>query len=61
MKFCVVPDSSERWTGLIVVSGSSTPELSAAIASSFHFVISPAKMPATVAGDRFSSSTSGRL
>ena len=61
MKFCVVPDSSERCTGLIVVSGSSTPLLSAAIAASFHFVIVPAKMPAAVAGVSFRPSTPGRL
>ena len=61
MKFCVVPDSSERCTGLIAVSGSLASGLSAAISSAFHAVIAPEKIPAIVAGDRFSSGTSGRL
>ena len=37
MKFSVVPDSSERLTGTMRVSGSSTPGLSLAIAGSFQF------------------------
>ena len=41
MKFCVVPDLSERLTGVIARSGSVTPGLSAAIAGSFHLVILP--------------------
>ncbi len=61
MKFCVVPDSSERCTGLMAVSGSSTSGLSAAIASSFQVVMPPEKIPAITAGDRLSVSMSGRL
>jgi hypothetical protein len=61
VKFSVVPESSERCTGVIAVSGSSTPSFRAAIAGSFHVVIVPAKMPAMVAASRFSSSTPSRL
>ena len=57
----VVPDLSERCTGLIARSGRVAPELSAAMAGSFHFVMVPAKMPATVFASRFSESTPGTL
>ena len=50
MKFSVVPDSSERLTGVMRVSGSSTPGLSAAIALSFQLVISWLKIFARVSG-----------
>ena len=49
MKSLVVPDSSERWQTVMSVLGSFTPEFSAAIAGSFHFLILPRKMSATVA------------
>jgi hypothetical protein len=57
----VVPDSSERLTVVMSVSGSSTSGLSAAIAASFHLVISRFMIFASVSGERFSASTSGRL
>ena len=50
MKFAVVPDSSERCTGVMSVSGRSAPGFVAAIAGSFHFVISPLKIFAVVSG-----------
>ena len=43
-KFAVVPEESERRAMVIAVLGSLTPELSDAIAGSFHFVILPWKM-----------------
>ena len=52
MKFSVVPDSSERLTGVMRVSGSSTPGLSLAIAGSFQVVISWLKIFARVSGSR---------
>ena len=61
MKFAVVPDSSERWTGVMSVSGRSAPGLSAAMAGSFHFVISPLKIFAVVSGASCRLSTPGRL
>ena len=48
MKFQVVPLPSERWTVVIVVSGRLTPLFSLTIAGSFHFVISPEKIFASV-------------
>ncbi len=39
MKFSVVPDSSERLTTVMSVSGNSASGLSAAMAGSFHVVI----------------------
>src|ERR687889_1335517 len=50
VKLSVVPDSSERCTVWIAVSGRVAPLLSAAIFGSFHLVILPEKMPARVAG-----------
>src|SRR3954453_4110774 len=44
----VVPDSSERWTTVMLASGRFVPGLSFAIAGSFHFLILPRKMSATV-------------
>jgi hypothetical protein len=61
VKFSVVPDSSERLTGVIARSGRGTPGLSAAIAGSFQVVICWSKIPARTAGERFSSSTPSRL
>src|SRR5918997_3861958 len=53
VKLSVVPDSSDRCTVWIAVSGSVAPLLSAAIFGSFHLVIVPEKMPARVAGARW--------
>ena len=61
MKFSVVPDSSDRLTGVMAVPGSSASGLSAAIAASSQVVICWSKMPAIVAGDRFRESTPSRL
>src|SRR3954447_1645730 len=49
VKPLVVPDSSERWTTVILPLGSVTPELSLAIAGSFQVLILPMKMSASVA------------
>src|SRR5438270_6310417 len=57
----VVPEPSERWTTWIVVLGSEVPLLSALMAASFHFLIFPAKMPASVSPDSFRSLTPDRL
>src|SRR5690606_39299917 len=61
VKFSVVPDSSERFTGVIGVSGSCTPGFSAAIAGSFQVVICRLKTFAIVAGDIRRESTPSRL
>ena len=61
MKFFVVPDSSERWTGAIAVDGSLASGLSALMAASSHVLILPSKMPAMVFGARLSLSTPSRL
>jgi hypothetical protein len=50
VKFSVVPESSERLTGVMAVSGSWASGLSAAIAGSFHVVIFWLKIFAMVAG-----------
>src|SRR3954466_2446415 len=49
VKFFVVPDSSERWQTVMFDAGSFRPELSLAIAGSFHFSTLPRKMSAAVA------------
>src|SRR6476661_7038925 len=49
VKLSVVPDSSERWYGWILRSGSFAPGLSLAIAASFQLVILPSKILAIVA------------
>ena len=54
MKALVVPEPSERWTTAIAVSGSVTPALFAAIFGSFHLVILPRKMSATLAPSSWS-------
>ena len=61
MKALVVPEPSERWTTAMAVSGRVTPALFAAIAGSFHFVILPRKMSATLAESSWSLGVSGRL
>lgn len=62
MKFSVVPESSARWTAVIARSGSSTAGyFCETMASSFQFVMVPAKIPATVAASRFSVSMPSRL
>src|SRR5207248_625746 len=49
----VVPEPSERCTTWMPSDGSATPLLPALIAGSSHFLIFPAKMPATVCGASF--------
>ena len=61
MKLAVVPEGSERWTGMMSASGSATPEFSAVIAGSFHFVIWPRKILAVVSPSSFSLVTPDRL
>src|SRR5690349_1884138 len=51
VKLSVVPELSERCTVRIVVAGSVTPGLSAAIAASFHLVTVPEKILASVDGE----------
>src|SRR5215475_4328680 len=51
VKFCVVPEESERRAIVIAVLGSLTPGFSAAIAGSFHFVILAWKIFASVGPD----------
>ena len=60
-KLSVVPDSSERLTAVIGVSGRSASGLSSAMAGSFQVVMSWLKMPARVVGDSCRLSTPGRL
>src|SRR5258708_21500670 len=57
VKLLVVPEPSERWTTAILVDGNVAPVLSAAILASFHVVMSPWKMPASVSGLSWSLST----
>src|SRR5689334_1376414 len=54
VKFCVVPELSERRATVIDVLGSVTPGLSAAIAGSFHFVIWAWKIFDRVVPENFS-------
>src|SRR5579859_597375 len=60
-KFAVVPEESERRAMVMGVLGRLTPELIAAIAGSFHFVILPWKMFAMTVGVSFRLLTPGRL
>src|SRR3954462_15648390 len=53
VKPLVVPDSSERWTTVIVDDGR-TPGFICAMAGSFHFLIFPRKMFAMVGPSSFS-------
>src|SRR3954447_1090458 len=48
VKPLVVPDSSERWTTVMLDDGRLTPEFCLAISGSFHFFTFPRKMPAIV-------------
>ena len=61
MKFCVVPEPSERWATVIAVDGSVTPGLSAAMAGSFQVLMSRWKILAIVSADSCSLSTPLRL
>jgi hypothetical protein len=61
VKLVVVPESSERFTGVTLRSGSVAPGLSAAMAGSFHLVIAPLKIFAIVDGERFSDLTPSML
>ncbi len=61
MKFFVVPEGSERWTGEMRVLGSLAPEFSAAISGSFHLVTLLAKMSAIVFASSLRSLTPSRL
>src|SRR4029450_694702 len=61
VKLLVVPEPSERWATVMFLSGSVTPELSAAIAGSFHFLMSVWKILARVSGLSCSLSTPDRL
>ena len=53
MNSLVVPDSSDRWATVIAVPGRLTPGFRLLIAESFHFLIFPRKMSATVAPSNF--------
>ena len=61
MKLFVVPESSERFTGVIRVSGRLASGLSFAIAGSFQVVIFWLKIWAIVGASSCRSVTSGRL
>src|ERR1700728_974089 len=61
VKFCVVPEESERTASVIAVLGRVTPGLSAAICGAFHLVIVPWKIPAMAAGSSFRLVTPDRL
>ena len=61
VKLLVVPEESERCTGVILVDGRLTSLLSAAMAGSFQVVIVPAKILAIVAEDKVNLSTPERL
>src|SRR4029077_14109079 len=61
VKFCVVPEESERTATVIGVLGRLTPELIDAMAGSFHLVILPSKMFAMTVGLSFRLLTPVRL
>src|SRR5256885_1864725 len=61
VKFCVVPEESERTARVIGVLGRLAPELSALMAGSFQVLILPWKMPAMTFGSSFRPLTPGRL
>ena len=61
VKFSVVAESSERWTGTMSRSGRSASGFDSAIAGSFQLVMSPAKIPAMTSGVRFRESTPSML
>src|SRR3954447_25885656 len=53
VKPLVVPDSSERWTTVMLDEGRLTPRFCFAISGSFHFFTFPRKMSASVAPSSF--------
>src|SRR5205085_518169 len=61
VKLSVVPDESDRWKVTIVALGRLTPEFSAVIAGSFHFVTVPAKIFASTSGVTVRLLTPGTL
>ncbi len=61
VKLFVVPESSARCTAVMAALGREAFGFVFAIAGSFHLVIFPAKMPASVAGSRVSSLTPSML
>src|SRR5665213_2919902 len=61
VKFWVVPDPSARWATTISVAGSFSPGLSAAMALSFHLVISRWKILAMVGAESCSLAAPSRL
>lgn len=61
MKLSVVPESSERWNGWILRSGSFAPGFSFLIAGSFHFLISELKIFDRVGASSTRLSTPGTL
>src|SRR5262249_16635044 len=50
VSWAVVPEPSDRMTGVIFIAGRATPGLSATIAGSFHCVIAAVKIFAIVGG-----------
>src|SRR5262249_30864205 len=61
VKLLVVPEPSERCATTMFLSGRVTPELSATIAGSFHFLTAREKIFATVSALSFRSVTPDRL
>src|SRR5579863_3016530 len=61
VKFCVVPEESERTAMVIGVLGRLTPGLSALMAGSSHVLICPWKIFAIVVGSSFRLLTPDRL
>src|SRR5262245_48140715 len=61
VKLLVVPEPSERCATVMFVLGRLTPGLSAAMAGSFHFLMSVEKILASVSGLSWSLLTPGRL
>src|ERR1700691_4127668 len=61
VKFCVVPEESERTAMVIGVLGRLTPGLSALMAGSFHVLIWPWKIFAIVVGSSLRLLTPDRL
>src|SRR5215212_2919067 len=59
--FSVVPDSSERKNTVMFAAGSWAPELSLAIFGSFHVLMDPLKISASVSAFSTSLSTPSRL
>src|SRR5262245_5946739 len=61
VKFCVVPEPSDRCATVMLVDGSVTPGLSAAMAGSFQVLMVLEKILAIVSADSCSLSTPFRL